>query len=148
MKSLRDLLASFLTALRAFLARAPRAPRPVRGPAHPWLHAHVGRSIPATSEAPPAPIGQTARPSRASLPPSIAALLARAPDVEPEFVRLRPFFGKPPASARIYSPRPPLVLKPEPPASTAVSYAQRAARALDPITEWLVHASPGRRVRA
>lgn len=148
MKSLRDLLASFLTALRAFLARAPRAPRPVHGPAHPWLHAHVRGARPATNEMPPAPIAPTARPRPTSLPPSIAALLARAPDVEPEFVRLRPFFGKVPASVRIYSPRPPPVLKQDRPAFTTVSFAQRVARALDPITEWLVHASPGRRVRA
>lgn len=152
MKSLRDLVLAFLTALRAFVdrrMRAARAPRPVRGPAHPWVYAAGA----AAASAPPAPSDATApcapaRPTRPSLPPHLAALLARAPDVEPEFVRLPAFVRSVPARVRIYNPRPPAPDAPRRPAFTAVSFAQRIARAVDPITAWLVHASPGRRVRA
>lgn len=161
MRSLRDLLQTLLSWLAATIAawtqkKEPRV-RPAHGPAHPWhyghLKTHVATRAPSAAEvAAPPSLAQTlrARASRPPLPPHLAALLANAPDVEPEFARRRRVALLAPlhdlrVRVRVYNPRPPVTAPAAPARPTGASWALRMTRALDAMSEWLSLTTPAPR---
>lgn len=157
MKSHRALLSALLSLLNALVALVRgedrKNPRPAQGPAHPWAYAHAAASSrdqrPHHERAP----AVARRPARVAPPAHILALLANAPAIEPEFAprpRAAPFapFRRLAAHVRIYNPRPRPTHDARPSRAPTASLPQRVARVLDPITRWIVTASPARRVRA
>lgn len=122
--------------------------RPAHGPAHPWAHAHVKAYLP---ERPRPCAVSRARPARVPPPPHILALLASAPEVEPEFApkrhpaRIAPLAAHLCALAvrvRIYNPKPAPAVDEHPPRPSGVSLAQRLSRAVSEVHEWLAFDSP------
>lgn len=161
MRSLRDLLQTLLSWLAATIAawtqkEEPRV-RPAHGPAHPWHYGHVKIHVaarpraPSTVEAPPSLAeALRARATRPPLPPHLAALLANAPDVEPEFARRRPVALLAPLHAlrvrvRVYNPRPVPSAPHGPARPTGASWALRMTRAMDALSEWLSLVTPAPR---
>lgn len=133
---LRALLLGLLNAIRrlfhtntATKRDPPDGQRPAQGPAHPWIRfARIASPIPERA---------VARPARPPLPPHLAALLAAAPEVEPELqVAARPAppsllqtFRSIAAHVRIYNPKPPAADRRRREGPTA-SWAERLASAV------------------
>lgn len=160
MKSLRDLLHVLLSwlqlALAGWLQEPTNSARPGQGPAHPRvyvrkLHASAPRLL-APRGVPGVTVPLAHRPRRAPPPPHILALLANAPDVEPEFARLRARhvallapLRRLEARVRVYNPR----LAPAAPAiaprPTGASWAIRMTRAMGAFFEWLALTAPAPR---
>lgn len=152
LRLLRALLSALLAPIRWAMdlirpAHAPRARAPVLGPSGPWMRAHVTAILP--TPAPRMMRHHRARPAIVPPPPHILAILAAAPDVEPEFVR--------PAPAA--APHPTVVAPSEP--ATAIQAAPatrrrlrqrlhtwlpslglRLTRGCRAVAEWLVFDSP------
>lgn len=142
MKSLRVLAALLVSLLRllGWNRRTQGSRRVAHGPAHPYHYAHVRALLPER----PRPRHASRRPEPVRPPAHILAILAAAPEVEPEFaarrrVRLEPLRALA-VRLRIYNPKPATA----PPRRTAepsvgMSYLSRAVSA---VHEWLVFDSP------
>ena len=148
MKSLRDLLQTLLSwlhaAICAWTGTTNKEGRPAHGPAHPRRYVRVMR---ATGAPTPVAVG-TPRVARPPLPPHLAALLAAAPEVEPEFAHKRRRAAKLLAmvrgaarSVRAFAPRPP-PRDARSPAPTGRAWLLRARRATSEVHEGLVLADP------
>ena len=154
MKSLRDLLHALLNWTQALYAawigeHMPRA-RPAHGPAHPHRYVRAPRA--GASGTLGVLVPRLARPRHVPPPPHILALLANAPDVEPEFARLRrraitllaPVRALH-ARVRVYNPRPAPAPLAAPARPTGASWALRMTRATSAFSEWLALTTPAPR---
>ncbi|HET6405499.1 MAG TPA: hypothetical protein VFH78_12705 [Candidatus Thermoplasmatota archaeon] len=144
MKSLRDLLQTLLRWLAAALAlggRRERTLRPAHGPAHPWHLAHARLHL--APRVRPDPTAPPPRPPRVAPPAHILALLASAPEVEPEFARPAPrrvalTLRAAATRLRIYNPTRPAAPDARPPRAASASLGSRLSRAVSPLRDWLL----------
>lgn len=161
MTSLRALLEAMYTllleAFRGLRSQRSRSSRPVRGPALPIAFARAGAAprspgpSPGTDDRSPGPdaglrASLRARAARPPLPPHLAAILASAPDVEPEFARLSAPRRAPTlldplrriaARVRVYNPRAPITSVVRAAPRVLSTWAQRLRRAVSEIHAWL-----------
>ena len=154
MKSLRALLEALysmlMEAFRGLRSDRTQAPKPVFGPALPMPITRAPRAPDPMSVSAPAGHAPTlrqllrARAARPPLPPHLAAMLASAPDVEPEFlpkprrrVELLAPLHRIAAKVRVYNPRPVLAAKLRALPVALAAWGERLRRAISEIHAWL-----------